>query len=123
MQNMFLWKKDKHKGNWKQPCTNFLVGNCTRDDCKFKHVSYEELGKMLKAKNKSPAPTNGTNSKTKDEKKKQVQFDNKQVCLQYKNTGSCQYGDRCRFEHAAHNETDMVQEMELKQTRLYMYSL
>ena len=104
-------KKDGGGGadNKKQraPCTLYLMGNCARENCRYEHMSFEELGKVLnKNTSSSSSSDDGKHAKKNDTKA------DKPRCLQHKNTGSCQYGDNCKYSHSEVSSTHMVEEMD-----------
>ena len=68
----------------KFPCYYFQEGKCVRDPCPYAHrkATKSELEEMKK-RGRSRSPSAG----------------NKLPCNNWKNTGSCVYGDGCRFSH------------------------
>jgi hypothetical protein len=74
----------------KFPCYYFQDGKCVRDPCPYAHrkATKAELEDMMN-RGRSRSPSAG----------------NKLPCNNWKNTGSCVYGDGCRFSHDARGGT------------------
>ena len=87
-------KEEKHKvPNPRNLCAHFQTGTCTRVGCPFIHEmgtpeEQKELerlrGIIEKAKSRSNSPSAG----------------GKRYCYAFINTGTCDRGQRCNFEHA-----------------------
>jgi hypothetical protein len=90
----------------KAPCTHFLMGNCYRDNCRFSHVTLDKLDEYIKSSKKVAETNNETPSGKPDD-----DTQNKAVCFQFMNLGTCEYGDKCRFSHTSKGGTNMVDEI------------
>ena len=88
------------------PCSWFQSGKCTRKDCKYEHRmatadEKEKLKKIIKPRSPSPVAGQG-------------------ICNQFSQTGTCTFGEKCKFKHVsampapAHNKDKGKQKAKAK---------
>jgi hypothetical protein len=93
-------REDRGKFN-KELCTNFFYGSCRKGDaCTRLHVSLAVINAEAAKREKQRLEIKAIEGDGTTTTLTPVEDTGKEkVCFQFRNNGTCEYGDRCAFEH------------------------
>ena len=86
---------DKHKRDRlrNEICPYYLAGSCSRGDaCPRKHLTLEQTKAWVGKQGKNSKGYSRPQSESKED-------ESLKPCYQFKQNGSCSFGDNCRFDH------------------------
>ena len=93
-------REDRGRNN-KELCTNFFYGSCRKGDaCTRLHVSLAVINAEAAKREKQRIETKANEGDGATTPLTPAEHTGKEkVCFQFRNNGTCEYGDRCAFEH------------------------